>query len=725
MSLILQVIAIKPKTFNLICGTKMRLNKICVALGLGFLGVFQGAVAQHKCGSDQYHQHIKQLDPAVAMAESEINALLKEKTLESRAAIYTIPVVFHVIHTNGPENISREQILDQIRVLNNDFNLLNGNKTKLRSVFNGLAADCQIKFELAKIDPNGNCTEGINRVYSSAGVQMDMNTEKVKSLINWNYKKYLNIWVVSSISGGVDGGEVLGYACFPWATNASRDGIVMKSDRVGTIGTAVASDSARTLTHEIGHWLGLYHTFQDGCTGGDQIDDTPPVNGTFVNAACPSGGNSCTNDFPDLPDMWENYMDYSNGGCQTLFTLKQKSRMHGVLTNNSYPRAAVVSAANLIATGVAPGSVAPVAAFTSSSTVICAGQSVKFYDLTCKSVPTAWSWTFTGSSQPSSSVQNPTITYQTPGTYSVSLTVQNAKGSNSTTKTSYITVLKSVAANKANFEQNFENGDPTTFTTEDKFVHSSPAGSRFVLENTTSYLGTNCFKAPVTTGANIGNTYSVTLPSVDISGMGALTPKFTFMAAYCQPSVDVTDVLRVYVSTDCGASYKQIMERSGAALGYNGQVYTSNFKPNKTAQWKLMGLPSLSSIGLGLNTNLTFRIDFTSEGGNPVYIDNINLGQYMAGVNTVGEDLQIMEISPNPIEPNSKIVIRNNKPNEFVVVEILDLQGRKVAQVYEGTLSKSINTIFMSDLSLPMQGLYIVNLRNSSGQIQKPVIFGK
>jgi len=703
----------------------MRLVKIYLALGLGLLGRFQGATAQHKCGSDQYHQHLKQLDPSVAQAEAEINALLKEKTIESRAAIYTIPVVFHVIHTNGPENISREQILDQIRVLNNDFNLLNGNRTKLRSVFNGLAADCQIKFELAKIDPNGNCTEGINRVYSAAGVQMDMTTEKVKSLINWNYKKYLNIWVVTSISGGIDGGEVLGYASFPWATNATRDGIVVKSDRVGTIGTAVASDSARTLTHEIGHWLGLYHTFQNGCTGGDQIDDTPPVNGTFVNASCPSGGNSCTNDFPDLPDMWENYMDYSNGGCQTLFTLKQKSRMHGVLTNGSYPRAAVVSAANLIATGVAPGSVAPVAAFTSSSTVICAGQSVKFYDLTCKSAPSAWSWTFTGSSQPSSSVQNPTITYQTPGTYSVSLTVQNAKGSNSTTKTSYITVLKSVAVNKANFEQSFEKGDPTTFTTDDKFTHSSPVGSRFVLENTTSYLGTNCYKAPITTGGNIGNTYSVTLPSVDISGMGALTPKFTLMAAYCQPSVDVTDVLRVYVSTDCGATYKQIMERSGAALGYTGQVYTNNFKPNKATQWKVMGLPSLSSIGLGLNSNLTFRIDFISAGGNPIYIDNINLGQYMAGINTLGEDLQIMEISPNPIEANAKIVIRNTKPNESVVVELLDLQGRTVSSIFEGELSESTNTLFMSDLSLPSQGLYIVSLRSARGQIQKPVIFGK
>ena len=151
MSLILQVITTNQETFNLICGTKMRLSKICVALGLGFSGLIQGVEAQHKCGSDQYHQHLKQSDPQIAVAEDEINAILKENTLESRAAIYTIPVVFHVIHTNGPENISREQILDQLRVLNNDFNLLNGNRTKLRAAFNGLAADCQIKFELAKI----------------------------------------------------------------------------------------------------------------------------------------------------------------------------------------------------------------------------------------------------------------------------------------------------------------------------------------------------------------------------------------------------------------------------------------------------------------------------------------------------------------------------------------------------------------------------------------------
>jgi hypothetical protein len=122
---------------------------------------------------------------------------------------------------------------------------------------------------------------------------------------------------------------------------------------------------------------------------------------------------------------------------------------------------------------------------------------------------------------------------------------------------------------------------------------------------------------------------------------------------------------------------------------------------------------------------LTFRIDFASEGGNPIYIDNINLGQYTAGVNTIGEDMSILEVSPNPIERNSKIVIRNSKPNERVVVELLDLQGRKVASIFEGELSETNNTIYMSDLTLPSTGLYIVSLSTKSGRIQKPVIFGK
>ena len=155
----------------------MRLSKNILTTAFAFLSIINLTQSQHKCGSDLHYQRIIKEHPEALALEDQMNAEAATNKVESRAAIYTIPVVFHVIHTNGAENISREQILDQIRVLNEDYNLLNSNRTKLRSAFSGLAADCQIKFELAKIDPNGNCTDGINRVYSSAGVQMDMTTE--------------------------------------------------------------------------------------------------------------------------------------------------------------------------------------------------------------------------------------------------------------------------------------------------------------------------------------------------------------------------------------------------------------------------------------------------------------------------------------------------------------------------------------------------------------------
>jgi hypothetical protein len=185
----------------------------------------------------------------------------------------------------------------------------------------------------------------------------------------------------------------------------------------------------------------------------------------------------------------------------------------------------------------------------------------------------------------------------------------------------------SLVRNKPNFEQGFENGDPASFTNSEKFVHSSPTTSRFALETTVGYTGSNCYKAPIATGSAAGNTYSITLPSFDISGMGASTPRFTFYSSYAQPDATVTETMRVYVSTDCGASFKQILERSGAALAYSGQVYTNNFKPTKSTNWRLSGVTSLSSIGYGLNQNLTFRIDVISGGGNPVYIDNINISK--------------------------------------------------------------------------------------------------
>lgn len=674
-----------------------------------------------QCGSDILRDRLRKQFPENIELENTMNAAVAATSpVENRAAIYTIPVVFHVIHTNGVENISREQVLDQMRVLNQDYNLLNPNLSKLRSVFKGLEADCQIKFELATIDPNGKCFDGINRVYSPVGNNHDMTNEQAKKLVIWDYKKYLNIWVVTNIVSADASGQVLGYAVFPFNNNPNGDGIVVRHDRVGTIGTAVASDSGRTLTHEVGHWLGLFHTFQGGCADQDLIDDTPPVESTFTNANCPTNGNSCSTDSPDKPDMWENYMDYSNGSCQCLFTAKQKVRMHGFLKQS--PRSSNVSAANLIATGVTPQALAPVAAFVSSSTTICAGQSVKFYDISCKSDPTAWSWTFTGASQTSSSIANPTVTYQTPGKYQVSLTVQNTKGSNSITKTDYITVLPAQATLKPMYTETFENGNPTGFTDNTKMTHSSLTGSQFELYSKAGYNSANSFRAPIVTNSNVGSVYSITLPAIDVSSTTGV--KFTFMTSYAQPSVDVTEILRIYASSDCGGTFNQVIERSGTGLAYTGQTYTSNFIPSAANQWKLTGLTSLSSIGLNTSKSLIFRIDVISAGGNPVYIDNINISTFTAGTEVIKNNIAHFQIVPNPINDQSVMLVDLKEMAE-TKVRIMDMQGRLIHEYSAGIKNPGMHQIDLEGTENLSSGLYLAQLVANHSVIQQTFVVSK
>ncbi len=684
-------------------------------LVIGFFMLTAQAHAQHKCGTDIYYDNLVEKHPEIIKSqhqfEGEVTDYKKIKSsVNKRATKYTIPVVFHVIHTNGPENISREQILDQIRVLNEDFSYTNANKSSLRSQFVNRVGSADIQFELASIDPNGNCFDGINRIYSTEGVDMSMNDEPVKDLAYWNYKKYLNIWVVTNIVDGSGTGTVLGYAVFPWTAGFNKDGIVIRHDRVGTIGTAANSDGGRTLTHELGHWLGLYHTFQGGCSSGDGCADTPPVNGTFTNANCPANGNSCTNDSPDDLDMWENYMDYSDGNCMAAFTFDQIDRMHTSLTSN--PRNANTASSNLIATGVVKQATKPFAEFTASSTVICAGTPVKFYDLSCKGEPNVRSWTIQGSTKPSSTDINPEVIYQSPGTYSVSLTVQNSYGNTTVTKSDFITVLPSISQGYPNYEEGFENGDPTS---DGRIVNLSPSGTQFKITDQVAYTGDKSFYAPIITGSTPGKVYSFKTQSFNLKQLsGTSSPKFTFYTSYAQPSADVSEILRIFISTDCGGSWEQIFERRGAALSYLNASYTSNFKPTSNSQWKRQGLAALDNLGYGDAENAIFRIDVVSAGGNPIYIDNINISQWYANTNHINSDIAEIKIYPNPAFDFVKVQFNTYKKINGAVVSIVDQMGR---EVFEDKIDNIEVGLFKYNLELSdlASGIYYLNVNTTDG----------
>ncbi|MCC6818391.1 MAG: hypothetical protein IT245_05840, partial [Bacteroidia bacterium] len=132
-----------------------------------------------QCLTDYYHNEAKKANPSISTSEDMFYNNVSQVGNNKRATKYIIPVVFHVIHTNGPENISLEQIEDQIRILNEDFSFNNANKNNIRSQFTGVTADCEIEFRLARIDPQGNCTNGINRVYSPLHVDARDNVKSI------------------------------------------------------------------------------------------------------------------------------------------------------------------------------------------------------------------------------------------------------------------------------------------------------------------------------------------------------------------------------------------------------------------------------------------------------------------------------------------------------------------------------------------------------------------
>ncbi|MDX5319454.1 MAG: PKD domain-containing protein, partial [Bacteroidota bacterium] len=415
----------------------MKKIRFSALIGLALLALSIAPEAKAQClNDDHYFETQSQNDPAAHQRMLEAMEVWKvdqqNPAQGKKKQVYRIPVVFHVIHQYGDENISKDQILDQMRIINEDFRRLNADASNTRSVFQSVAADCEMEFYLAKRDPNGNCTEGINRIYSPLTNDA---RDNVKAVSYWPSDRYLNVWVVKSIKNSVDdpGVITLGYAQFPWdrSTRPTTDGIVLRADYTGSIGTAAnKNQGGRTATHEIGHWLGLFHTFQGGCNPGggwgEQIQDTPPVK--EASSGCAIGANTCTNDFPDLPDQVENYMDYSNGTCMNMFTVGQKNQMISMI--NAY-RTLIVSSANHTFTGIdlTTATCVPKADLTITQSRACEGAEVVFEDLSYNATITQRTWTFEGGTPSSSSLPNPTIKYNQPGLYKVTLKVENANGS--------------------------------------------------------------------------------------------------------------------------------------------------------------------------------------------------------------------------------------------------------------------------------------------------------
>lgn len=313
-------------------------------------------VSSTSCGSEQVMERMMDADSNyvrnIFILNKRARALERVPASQRSNEIHSIPVVFHIIHEGEAvgqgSNLSDEQILSAMTALNEDFRKIAGSNG------DGDGADIGIEFCLARRTPEGNATNGIVRVdgsvvplYAEEGIRASGDEGAVeldvKALSTWPREDYLNVWVVNEIENNDALNGIQGYAYFP--VNNPVDGVVMLHNAVGTVGNIKPNTALnRTLSHEVGHYLGLYHTFHNtnDCSGesncesqGDRVCDTPPtiLSVSCANPAC--GGTQQT----------ENYMDYTAESCRNMFTEGQKVRMRSTLENE---RSSILSSAGCV-----------------------------------------------------------------------------------------------------------------------------------------------------------------------------------------------------------------------------------------------------------------------------------------------------------------------------------------------------------------------------------------
>jgi zinc-dependent metalloproteinase lipoprotein len=454
---------------------------------------------QEKCASHTYEQELRAKYPQLGTVQDFENwlgqKLIKQENLSKRLPMangrtgggpFRVPVIIHIIHGtadvlgNNSPNMSDAQALSQIRVLNEDFQRTNPDANQTRAVFTAMAgAFPDIEFYAATTDPNGNtlATPGIERINGQTatwgGGRTAWSTAECNSTLKpntiWDPTKYCNIWAVR-FSGSDDTG-LFGYAQFPEGSTlpgvptggtATTDGVVINWRAFGTnydasgnpLATPYVSaanlicskcDKGRTLTHEIGHWLGLRHIWGDGDAGcgnanfNDYCSDTPFTTGSntaTLSSACSAGFVDKCASTPEpmygnqtnVPDQIENYMDYSADGCMNMFTKQQMDRVRAVLLNSPRRKELLGNTLfSLFDANVTSGEQGVQVTFTNKSGVTGTEAAI-----------TSWSWNFDAATTPLGGVSQatysattagtanpPAITFNNIGTYTVKLTVTN------------------------------------------------------------------------------------------------------------------------------------------------------------------------------------------------------------------------------------------------------------------------------------------------------------
>ena len=656
----------------------------------------------------------------VAAAEAAANNPIKKNTSTPKGTVYTVPVVFHVLHMNGVENITDAQINDALAILNIDYRKLNADVASVQSEFQGITADIEIEFALARKAPNGACFTGITRTVTPLTFDGSDGQSQVNAVITgndvyqgiWPHDEYLNIYVCSDIGGAA------GYTFKPsGSSNASSssmfyNGIFLLQNYTGSIGTS-STYTSRTLTHEVGHWLNLNHVWgpnnspgdPTSCNIDDNVQDTPLCIGSN---SCNYNANTC-NDFGsnfsswtyDVKDNVENYMDYSY--CSKMFTEGQKTRMRNAITSNTAGRSNLITASNHALTGINSPLVLCQAKFKANKTVLCANDSITFTDMSFNAV-TGWNWTFAGGTPSTSTSQNPGVIYTTPGTYTVTLTATDGGTSDVETMTNYITVLPN--GNTLPYFEGFEN--ITNLSATPNWIVDNPSGNAWNITTSAAHTGSKSAKL-TNLGQAAGSIDQLISSAIDLSSVDTTNGvTLSFRYAYKKASSTSTDILRVYFTANCGDTWA--VRKTLSATTMSGSSFQASSWTPTANDWITVHMTNVTS--LFWNENFRYKFEFTANGGNNIYLDDINIypgspsdNLIVAGIDEAA--FTAVNLYPNPADEELNISFHAIN-NEKMSIVLTDLTGKTIQtttiQANEGENLVLLNT---SDFA---KGVYFVNL---------------
>ncbi|RLD26401.1 MAG: hypothetical protein DRI54_02930 [Bacteroidetes bacterium] len=606
-----------------------------------------------------------------------------------------VPVVFHIIHLNGPENISSDIVHESIARLNIDYMAMNADTANVIDPFKGLIPVTNIQFRLATKDPSGNCHSGITRTFSTETLIGDHATQL---LIQWPRNKYLNVWVVRNIESGA-----AAYSRYPSAVNnnPSYDGIVNRYDYLGA--------NERTLTHEVGHWINLRHVWGDSnepalpsnCSEDDLVSDTPLCMGN-------SGGCNTSYESCGSLDNVQNYMNYAS--CSINFTQGQSDRMRAALTSSIAQRNNLWTGSNMAATGIDVDPTLCAADYYTERTTVCTGEEIEFLDDSYNGPIDSWLWEFEGGTPATSDLENPFVSYAEGGEYNVKLTVTQGGSTFWKENNDFIKVLPSGVA--IPYNETFDEVD--NFPNDDWFVSSIDNIEWEITDNAAAVGSKSAFLN--NKNQSDGEIDELIYSTVDLSGLEAAEISFKF--AYAKKYDDNTDVLKLGITRNCGDSWvikKRLKATTGTLVTADNQL--SEFIPSAD-EW---GEVVVSLSTLYYIENFRYKFEMDNGGGNNVYVDDIKIyDPTIVGINEVNKASLHYNVYPNPVNDQLSVEF-NLLERTSVLGEIFDVTGRKVETIFNSDYSLGTHLLDYNTSDLN-SGVYFIKITLEGESFTKRVI---